>query len=218
MHATTVLASLLATLAVSNALQVTSPSEDSVWSSGDSQTIEWDAVSTDPTSFEIQLVYSGGQNGVTIVANQSSSDGSATVTYPDGNWPTGTAFQINLLSAKSAILAQSSQFNITDSSSSSSSSAASSTSSGSSAAVVSGSTSGLSSTSTSVSSTSSGSSSAASGKSTTAAASTTGSSSSSGAIPNAATTTSASSGSALTSSVAIGSIALAFVGALSVIA
>ncbi|TYJ51887.1 hypothetical protein B9479_007510 [Cryptococcus floricola] len=216
MHATTVLATLLATLAVSNALQVTSPTEDDVWSSSGSQTISWDAVSTDPDTFVIELVESGGQNGVTIVKNQTSSDNSVTVSYPDGDWPTGTAFQINLLSAKSAILAQSDQFNITESASSSSSSSSESSSSSSSSSASSSSSSASSSkastsaavASTSAAASSSGAGSAAAGSST------------SGSIPNssAAASSSASSGSALTSSVAIGSIALAFVGALSVIA
>ncbi|ODN98061.1 hypothetical protein I350_07703 [Cryptococcus amylolentus CBS 6273] len=217
MHSTTVLATLLATLAVSNALQVTSPTEDDVWSSSGSQTISWDSVSTDPDTFVIELVESGGQNGVTIVKNQTSSDGSVTVSYPDGDWPTGTAFQVNLLSAKSAILAQSDQFNITESDSSSSSSSSESSSSSSSSSASSSSSSASSSkastTSAAVASTSAAASSSGAGS---AAAST----STSGSIPNssAAASSSASSGSALTSSVAIGSIALAFVGALSVIA
>ncbi|ODO08456.1 hypothetical protein L198_00186 [Cryptococcus wingfieldii CBS 7118] len=213
MHPTTVLATLLATLAVSNALQVTSPTEDDVWSSSGSQTISWDSVSTDPDTFVIELVESGGQNGVTIVRNQTSSENSVTVSYPDGDWPTGTAFQINLLSARSAILAQSDQFNITESASSSSSSSSESSSSSSSSSASSSSSSASSSsssaavTSTSAAASSSGASSAAAGSST------------SGSIPNSsAAASSASSGSALTSSVAIGSIALAFVGALSVIA
>ncbi len=64
---------------------------------------------------------------VTLIANQSTGSAnmvnSATVTYSSGAWPTGTAFQINLMSSSennAAILAQSKMFNITSSGSSTS--------------------------------------------------------------------------------------------------
>jgi hypothetical protein len=59
MHANTALyaATLLALVSQISAIQVTSPSSSTVWSSGTSgQTVSWQAVSTDPTSFVIQLV------------------------------------------------------------------------------------------------------------------------------------------------------------------
>ncbi|CAD6565403.1 MAG: hypothetical protein TREMPRED_001159 [Tremellales sp. Tagirdzhanova-0007] len=128
---TSLIASLiLGTLA--SAIQVTSPSSSTLWSSGTSgQTVSWKAVNTDPDSFVIQLVNQAGflPNTVTLVANQStgSSDvtNSVTVSYLSGSWPVGTAFQVNLISSSqdnSAILAQSQQFNITSTASSSSSS------------------------------------------------------------------------------------------------
>jgi hypothetical protein len=77
---------------------------------------------------------------VTLVANQSTGspnqDNSVSVTFPNGNWPVGTAFQINLVSSangNSAIYAQSERFNITSGGSSSATGAAASSSSASSA-------------------------------------------------------------------------------------
>ena len=70
---------------------------------------------------------------MTLVKNQDTGDAdetqTATVSFPSGSWPTGHAFQINLVqttNGQTAILAQSGQFNISSggSSSSSSSSAA----------------------------------------------------------------------------------------------
>lgn len=47
----------LSLLTVAAAIRVTSPSSSTVWASGTSaQTITWEAVSSDPTSFTIQLV------------------------------------------------------------------------------------------------------------------------------------------------------------------
>ncbi|KAK4686052.1 hypothetical protein P7C73_g4086, partial [Tremellales sp. Uapishka_1] len=143
----------LLTLGLSaSAISVTSPTNTTVWSSGTSgQTVSWEAVSTDPTSFEIQLVNQAGfltNSPVTLVANQTTGSAnvvnSVTVTYSAGTWPVGTAFQINLMGSSSggssAILAQSQQFNITSDGSSSSSSSASSSASSSSSAAASSST------------------------------------------------------------------------------
>jgi len=125
--------------AVAQAISVEMPAKDTVWQSGGgAQTVSWEAVSTDATSFAIQLINQAGflpNSPVTLVANQSTGDAntvnSVSVTFPNGNWPVGTAFQVNLVSSTNgnqAILAQSEQFNIT---SGGSSSAASATSAGS---------------------------------------------------------------------------------------
>jgi hypothetical protein len=71
---------------------------------------------------------------VTLKEDQSTSSQSTTISYPSGNWPEGTAFQINLVAKPNAgnsgfaILAQSGQFNITSGGSNSRSSAAASSS------------------------------------------------------------------------------------------
>ncbi|WWC65868.1 uncharacterized protein I303_108490 [Kwoniella dejecticola CBS 10117] len=145
MYKLTAALAALSALGLTGAITVESPDRDTVWQSGtSSQTISWKAVSTDADSFVVQLVNQAGfltDSPVTLISNQStgSSDivNTATVTFPNGNWPEGTAFQINFVTSEksnAAILAQSNQFNITSggsSSSSSSSSASSSSTSGS---------------------------------------------------------------------------------------
>ncbi|AFR96448.1 hypothetical protein C343_04572 [Cryptococcus neoformans C23] len=218
MHSTAIIASFLASLALSNAIKVESPNKDTVWQSNSPQTVEWTAVDTDPRNFSIQLVnqagYLDGNSPVTLIDSQSTGDSgttqSATVTYPGGSWPTGIAFQINLISTDShntGILAQSEQFNITsggDSSSSASSSSSSSASSSSSSAASSASSSSTSATvvrTTAASSASAATSAATSGSSASA-------SGSNSTLPN------TSSGASLTASAGIASVVLAVAGVL----
>ena len=64
MYCLTTLAASLALSTLTSAIQVTSPGTSTLWSSGTSaQTISWQSVSTDPTSFSIELV-----NQVYIIA------------------------------------------------------------------------------------------------------------------------------------------------------
>lgn len=56
MHSIAIIASFLASLALSNAIKVESPNKDTVWQSNSPQTVEWTAVDTDPRNFSIQLV------------------------------------------------------------------------------------------------------------------------------------------------------------------
>ena len=51
----------LALAACANAITVETPQTGDTWESGNSQTVEWKAVSTDPTSFSIQLVNQVGR-------------------------------------------------------------------------------------------------------------------------------------------------------------
>ncbi|OWZ75419.1 hypothetical protein C365_05978 [Cryptococcus neoformans Bt85] len=216
MHSIAIIASFLASLALSNAIKVESPNKDTVWQSNSPQTVEWTAVDTDPRNFSIQLVnqagYLDGNSPVTLIDSQSTGDSgttqSATVSYPGGSWPTGIAFQINLISTDShntGILAQSEQFNITsggDSSSSASSSSSSSASSSSSSAASSASSSSTSATvvrTTAASSASAATSAATSGSSASGSNST---------LPN------TSSGASLTASAGIASVVLAVAGVL----
>ncbi|KZO93199.1 hypothetical protein CALVIDRAFT_260155 [Calocera viscosa TUFC12733] len=112
------------------AIQVTSPTQSTLWSSGaTSQTISWSSVVTDPTSFAIVLVNQDRTvlptNDILLADNVSTSAGSVSVTYPGGTWPVGDAFQVNLVAASdqtSTIYAQSNDFNITSTAASASSS------------------------------------------------------------------------------------------------
>lgn len=214
MHSTALIVSLLASLGLSNAISITSPSKDTVWLSGTSgQTIEWTSVSTDPTTFNIELDNQSGfldNAPITLASNQSTGDSGSTntvtVTYPGGGaWPTGVAFQVNFMSTdqkNTGILAQSEQFNIT-SGGDSSSSASSSTSSSSASSASSSSASAAAVSTTSASSASAATTHASSGSSASASAS--GSSSS---LPN------TSSGAALSASAGIASVVLAVAGVL----
>ncbi|ADV23337.1 Hypothetical protein CGB_G1580C [Cryptococcus gattii WM276] len=216
MHSTALIVSLLASLGLSNAISITSPSKDTVWLSGTSgQTIEWTSVSTDPTNFDIELDNQSGfldNAPITLASNQSTGDSGSTntvtVTYPGGGaWPTGVAFQVNFMSTdhkNTGILAQSEQFNITsggDSSSSASSSTSSSASSSSASSASSSSASGAAVSTTSASSASAATIHASSGSSASA-------SGSSSSLPN------TSSGAALSASAGIASVVLAVAGVL----
>ncbi|KAH8089300.1 Ser-Thr-rich glycosyl-phosphatidyl-inositol-anchored membrane family-domain-containing protein [Filobasidium floriforme] len=100
------------------AVTVTSPTEGQNWGTSDAQTVSWDAVSTDPTSFSIVLVndnrLTAADGQVTLIANQSTSAGSVSVSPPSGSFTTGQAYRIRLV-RDNAILASSGQFNITSS-------------------------------------------------------------------------------------------------------
>lgn len=86
-----------------NAIKVTSPTGTQNWGTTGAQTVSWESVSSDPTSFSVTLVspvsrfrihsvvtytYSTSLStlktleSVTLVANQSTSAGSTTVTPP----------------------------------------------------------------------------------------------------------------------------------------
>lgn len=53
---TAIFTTLVVAASLGNAVRVTSPTDDSLWQSGSSQTISWESVSTDPQQFDIQLV------------------------------------------------------------------------------------------------------------------------------------------------------------------
>ncbi|KAF3764276.1 hypothetical protein M406DRAFT_259910 [Cryphonectria parasitica EP155] len=86
---------LLALASAAAALQVTSPTSDSVWTVGDSQTVTWDSVDSDQSTFDIYLSNMVEYPSVTVLlaSDISSSDGSATI---DGSKLTaGNSFTIN---------------------------------------------------------------------------------------------------------------------------
>ncbi|KAL1873501.1 hypothetical protein Daus18300_003864 [Diaporthe australafricana] len=194
---------LLALASGALALKVTSPDSSTIWSTGEKQTIKWDTVSSDESSFNIYLsnMASYPPTNVLLASDVSSDSGSYDV---DGSkLADGNSFTINFTNGTKTeqIYAQSNQFNITEStsSSSSSSSSASATASGSSTA----SSTGADSTGT-ASSTASGSSTASATATGTSASSessaTSGSSSSSGSSSASGTATGTSSSSSSTSS------------------
>ncbi|KAL7417609.1 hypothetical protein BDY24DRAFT_411578 [Mrakia frigida] len=119
------LASLISTVTLAaigaSAIQVTYPSKRDTWTSSGAQTVEWDWVSTDATSFAMVLVNQDSSflaDTTSLNENVTTSTGSTTVTFPDGDFPVGTSFQVNFIrdaDRDDSILAQSAMFNITQS-------------------------------------------------------------------------------------------------------
>ncbi|KAI3394590.1 hypothetical protein diail_2513 [Diaporthe ilicicola] len=139
---------LLALASSALALKVTSPDSGSIWTTGEKQTIKWDTVSSDESSFNIYLsnMASYPPTNILLASDVSSSDGSYDV---DGSkLADGNSFTINFTNGTKTeqIYAQSSQFNITEGTSSSSSSSSSSASASASATASGSSTASASST------------------------------------------------------------------------
>ncbi|KAJ5129594.1 uncharacterized protein N7515_005633 [Penicillium bovifimosum] len=109
--------SLVALAATAAALVVTSPRMGERIDPDMPLTIKWQSVSTDPDTFNIELVNQNVYPPTTeIVARDvDSSTGSYTIdakTFP--NVDTGKGYQINMLSRSNGILAQSEQFRVTE--------------------------------------------------------------------------------------------------------
>ncbi|KIP10678.1 hypothetical protein PHLGIDRAFT_65075 [Phlebiopsis gigantea 11061_1 CR5-6] len=108
-------ATLFAFAASALALQVTQPTNATGWSTSGSNTVAWNAVSTDPSNFTVVLVnmnefpnYSQILDALVVTSLDKQS-----VNPPSSGWPTGHGFQINLVADNehlSTILAQSEQF------------------------------------------------------------------------------------------------------------
>ncbi|KAE8311966.1 Ser-Thr-rich glycosyl-phosphatidyl-inositol-anchored membrane family-domain-containing protein [Aspergillus transmontanensis] len=165
--------SLLPLAASVGALQVTSPKKGEDVDLSKSFTVKWDAVDTDPSSFDLYIVNNAVYPSVEqkIASDVDSSKGSYDVSGLS-DLTNGKGYQINFLSnsaKNSGILAQSQQFNVEGSSESTSSTTASesktttSTSGTSTATTVSSSARASASASASANSTSSGSTPASTG-------------------------------------------------------
>lgn len=123
-----ILAALVASVA---ALQVNSPAKDAQVDFSKDVTVTWSSVSSDPSSFSVQLVNMAVNPSVTVNIQDGvkTSDGSYTIKAGSVTPAEGKAYQINLVSKEtnnSGILAQSQQFSVTSSASASSSTAPSS--------------------------------------------------------------------------------------------
>ncbi|KAK6832468.1 hypothetical protein RU639_003826 [Aspergillus parasiticus] len=165
--------SLLPLAASVGALQVTSPKKGEDVDLSKSFTVKWDAVDTDPSSFDLYIVNNAVYPSVEqkIASDVDSSKGSYDVSGLS-DLTNGKGYQINFLSnsaKNSGILAQSQQFNVEGSSESTSTTTASesktttSTSGTSTATTVSSSARASASASASANSTSSGSTPASTG-------------------------------------------------------
>ncbi|KDE83258.1 hypothetical protein AO1008_09765 [Aspergillus oryzae 100-8] len=121
--------SLLPLAASVGALQVTSPKKGEDVDLSKSFTVKWDAVDTDPSSFDLYIVNNAVYPSVEqkIASDVDSSKGSYDVSGLS-DLTNGKGYQINFLSnsaKNSGILAQSQQFNVEGSSESTSTASAS---------------------------------------------------------------------------------------------
>ncbi|KAB8220205.1 Ser-Thr-rich glycosyl-phosphatidyl-inositol-anchored membrane family-domain-containing protein [Aspergillus novoparasiticus] len=121
--------SLLPLAASVGALQVTSPKKGEDVDLSKSFTVKWDAVDTDPSSFDLYIVNNAVYPNVEqkIASDVDSSKGSYDVSGLS-DLTNGKGYQINFLSnsaKNSGILAQSQQFNVEGSSESTSTTSAS---------------------------------------------------------------------------------------------
>ncbi|KIY74220.1 hypothetical protein CYLTODRAFT_416471 [Cylindrobasidium torrendii FP15055 ss-10] len=131
MHAVSFLLALAASAA---AYKVTSPAEDDIWKTGSDNTLKWDMVSSDRGNFSVFLTNQDRsilpENNVVLNDYVEGSAGSVVVTAPQGGWPSGKGFRLNLCQDKDhpeSILAQSEEFELEKSASSSTSAGSSST-------------------------------------------------------------------------------------------
>ncbi|KAL1707590.1 hypothetical protein EV121DRAFT_277960 [Schizophyllum commune] len=141
MYAATI---LLALAAAVSAITITEPNSSQGWTNNGGQTVKWQAVDTDPSSFTILLTNTDRSvmpdNNQMLAAEVDSSLGETTVNAPSGGWPTGGSFRVNFVkntTELNTILAQSDEFDIKEDTSSSSSSSSSASSTGSKTAATS---------------------------------------------------------------------------------
>ncbi|KAG8926648.1 hypothetical protein FRC03_000830 [Tulasnella sp. 419] len=110
-----VLASLIASVL---AIQITSPTNRTVWSVTGSNTVTWTSVNTDPSTFKLVLVNADRSVNQELAASVNTADGTISVRPPSGDFPEGTDMRINFLSTdpkNTGILAESNQFTISSS-------------------------------------------------------------------------------------------------------
>lgn len=97
------------------ALQITSPGQNTLWDLSETNEIKWNAVNTDPQTFDIYLSHMAAHppSNTLLSANQNKDSGSFTV--KDLQLPVGTTYQINFVAhdKPEQIYAQSQQFNTT---------------------------------------------------------------------------------------------------------
>ncbi|GJE84261.1 GPI anchored serine-threonine rich family protein [Phanerochaete sordida] len=108
-------ATLLAFAASALAMSVTAPTNSTGFSTSGQNTVSWTAVSTDPTNFTVVLVNMARFPTYSQVLDAlvDTSLGTVKVNPPSAGWPSGSGFQVNLVSDPdhlNTILAQSDQF------------------------------------------------------------------------------------------------------------
>ncbi|KAG6915664.1 hypothetical protein DXG01_010534 [Tephrocybe rancida] len=106
---------LLSFVASALAYTVTEPSSAKGWSAVGPQSLSWDRVATDPSTFAVVLTSTDGQVEQVLNAQVDGNLLSIPVNPPSGGWPQGQGFRVNLVkdvNHVNTILAQSSDFSI----------------------------------------------------------------------------------------------------------
>ncbi|KAG8163294.1 hypothetical protein KVR01_006591 [Diaporthe batatas] len=194
---------LLALASGALALKVTSPDSNTIWSTGEKQTIEWESVSSDESSFNIYLSNKATYPPTDVLLASDVQTSAGSIDVDGSKLSTGDSYTINLTNGTKTeqLYAQSNQFNITEGSSPSSASStalASSTASSSSTAADSTAASSTASAASS-SASATGTSSSSSEEASSTASSSSGSSSASGTATGSSSSSSSTSTSAATS-------------------
>ncbi|KAG6903456.1 hypothetical protein C0995_005479 [Termitomyces sp. Mi166 len=98
------------------AYTVTEPSAAHPWTASGPQTLSWDRVSTDPSTFTVVLTDMADSTYQQVLAAEVGGDlQSIILNPPSGGWPQGEGFRLNLVQDVNhldSILAQSSEYNI----------------------------------------------------------------------------------------------------------
>ncbi|KAL1738054.1 hypothetical protein HDZ31DRAFT_51556 [Schizophyllum fasciatum] len=119
------------------AFTVTQPSNKNGWTDCNAQTLKWQTVQTDAKNFTVVLVNQDNSvlsDPVVLAEDVDASKDSIDIDAPEGGWPTGDDFQVNLVYSKKQsdrIYAQSVMFDIEEDKDCSQSSSTKSSSSGS---------------------------------------------------------------------------------------
>ena len=118
MHAFSILLALAASVA---AYDVTFPNAAEGWSSVGANRLAWNMVSTDRANFSVILTNEDRSvmehNNQILAALVPGVDGEISLNPPSTGWPVGGTFRVNIVQdseSLNSILAQSTEFNITD--------------------------------------------------------------------------------------------------------
>jgi len=98
------------------AYSVTSPGGTQGWTIDGSNTVTWQRVDTDRLNFTLLLTNEKQQGNQVLNAFVDGTLGSLAANPPSGGWPTGSGFRLNFVQDPNhldTILAQSSEFSIT---------------------------------------------------------------------------------------------------------
>lgn len=106
---------LLALASGALALMITSPTKNELWDLSKTNTIEWNAVNTDPQTFDIYLSHMASHPPTNTLLMADANKDTGSLVIKDLQLPIGETYQINFVAHNKPeqIYAQSQQFNTT---------------------------------------------------------------------------------------------------------